>query len=86
MLYLIGLGLGDAEDITVKGLKLVRAAKRAYLEAYTSILTSQKKDLEEFYGRELILADRDLVEQSSGRNTYLKFHNLAYRCGRHHIG
>lgn len=39
MLYLIGLGLGDAEDITVKGLEIVRRCSRVYLEAYTSILT-----------------------------------------------
>ena len=38
MLYLIGLGLGDAEDITVKGLSVVRRAYKVYLEAYTSIL------------------------------------------------
>ncbi|KAJ8305739.1 hypothetical protein KUTeg_016284 [Tegillarca granosa] len=56
MFYLIGLGLGDATDITVKGLEIVKRAKRVYLEAYTSILT------EEYYGRELILADRDMVE------------------------
>ena len=39
MLYLIGLGLGDAEDITCKGLAVIRRASRVYLEAYTSILT-----------------------------------------------
>jgi len=39
MLYLIGLGLGDAEDITCKGLAVVQRASRVYLEAYTSILT-----------------------------------------------
>jgi len=39
MLYLIGLGLGDAEDITYKGLAVVQQASRVYLEAYTSILT-----------------------------------------------
>lgn len=65
MFYLIGLGLGDADDITVKGLKIVKRAKRVYLEAYTSILTVGKAVLEEFYGREVILADRDMVEQSS---------------------
>ena len=42
MFYLIGLGLGDADDITVKGLKIVKRAKRVYLEAYTSILTVGK--------------------------------------------
>jgi diphthine synthase len=38
MLYLVGLGLSDETDITVKGLEIVRKAARVYLEAYTSIL------------------------------------------------
>ncbi len=45
MLYLIGLGLGDAKDITVKGLEIVRRADRVYLEAYTSLLTVGKEQL-----------------------------------------
>ncbi|KAK7888673.1 hypothetical protein WMY93_024233 [Mugilogobius chulae] len=65
VLYLIGLGLGDAQDITVKGLAAVKRCSRVYLEAYTSILTVGKDKLEEFYGKELILADRDLVEQGA---------------------
>jgi len=39
MLYLIGLGLGNAEDVTCKGLAVIQQASRVYLEAYTSILT-----------------------------------------------
>lgn len=66
MLYLIGLGLGDAKDITVKGLEVVRRCSRVYLEAYTSILTVGKEALEEYYERELVLADRDMVEQEAG--------------------
>ncbi|XP_022317776.1 diphthine methyl ester synthase-like [Crassostrea virginica] len=65
MLYFIGLGLGDAKDITVKGLEIVKNCKRVYLEAYTSILTVGKESLEEFYGRDIILADRDMVETNS---------------------
>ena len=38
MLQVIGLGLADETDITVKGLELVKKAERVYLEAYTSIL------------------------------------------------
>lgn len=38
MLYLIGLGLSDETDITVKGLDIVRKASRVYLENYTAIL------------------------------------------------
>ncbi|XP_014301526.1 diphthine methyl ester synthase isoform X1 [Myotis lucifugus] len=65
MLYLVGLGLGDAKDITVKGLEVVRRCSRVYLEAYTSVLTVGKEALEEFYGKKLILADREEVEQEA---------------------
>ncbi|KAL0270419.1 UNVERIFIED_CONTAM: hypothetical protein PYX00_007834 [Menopon gallinae] len=65
MFYLIGIGLGDVDDITVKGLNIVKKCSRVYLENYTSILSVGKDKLEEFYGRDLILADREMVEQSS---------------------
>lgn len=39
MFYIIGLGLGDCKDISVKGLEIIKKCERVYLEAYTSILT-----------------------------------------------
>lgn len=45
MLYLVGLGLADETDITVKGLDIVKKAERVYLEAYTSILLVKKDKL-----------------------------------------
>lgn len=45
MLYLVGLGLADEKDITVRGLEVVRNAERVYLEAYTSILLVDKEKL-----------------------------------------
>jgi hypothetical protein len=45
MLYLVGLGLADETDITVKGLEVVKRAERVYLEAYTSILLVSKEKL-----------------------------------------
>ncbi|PAA68414.1 hypothetical protein BOX15_Mlig015822g1 [Macrostomum lignano] len=63
MLYLIGIGLSDPEDVTVRGLELIRSSARVFLDAYTSILSVGKDRLEEFYGRPVELADRDLVEQ-----------------------
>lgn len=45
MLYLIGLGLGDPKDVTVKGLEIIRKAKRIYLESYTSLLSVGKEKL-----------------------------------------
>lgn len=63
--YLIGLGLGDPRDVTVRGLEVIKNCERVYLEAYTSILSGGKEALEKFYGRKVILADREQVEQAS---------------------
>jgi diphthine methyl ester synthase len=45
MLYLVGLGLADETDISVKGLNIVKNASKVYLEAYTSILLVEKERL-----------------------------------------
>ena len=45
MLFLIGLGLADETDVTVKGLEVIKTASRVYLEAYTSILLVDKEKL-----------------------------------------
>lgn len=45
MLFIIGLGLGDASDITVKGLEIVKRCDFIYLESYTSILTCGQDEL-----------------------------------------
>ena len=60
---MIGLGLGDAKDITLNGLEIVKKASKVYLENYTSILSCGQKELEELYGRSVILADREMIEQ-----------------------
>ncbi|QLG71407.1 hypothetical protein HG535_0B04490 [Zygotorulaspora mrakii] len=66
MLYLIGLGLSYKSDITVRGLEAIKRCDRVYLEHYTSILmAASKEELEEFYGKPVILADRELVESCS---------------------
>src|SRR6266550_425032 len=65
MFYLIGLGLCDESDITLRGLNAIRGASRVYLEAYTSILMVPKERLENFYQKTLILADRETVESNA---------------------
>ena len=66
-LNIIGIGLNDEKDITIKGLDIVKKAKRVFLEYYTSILQVDVKKLEEFYGKKIILADRELVEKNSDK-------------------
>lgn len=63
MFFLVGLGLQNEKDITVRGLEIVKQCSRVYLEAYTAILMVDAARLEEFYGRPVILADREMVEQ-----------------------
>ncbi|XP_048262022.1 diphthine methyl ester synthase isoform X2 [Bombus terrestris] len=65
MLHVIGLGLGDSTDVTVKGLEIIRMCDRVYLESYTSILSTSLKDLERFYGCSILEADRELVESNA---------------------
>lgn len=50
VLWMIGLGLGDADDITVKGQKAIDSSVEIYLEAYTSLLPGLgAEDLEKRY-------------------------------------
>jgi len=70
-LYMIGVGLNDAKDITVKGLEAVKKCDVVYLESYTSILQCSIKDLEKLYGKKIIAADRNLVEKKA-ESTILK--------------
>ncbi len=66
-LYIIGLGLNDEKDITLKGLEIIKKSDKVYLESYTSILQCSKEDLEKTYGKNVILADRNLVEKEGGQ-------------------
>ncbi|KAK2971462.1 hypothetical protein RJ640_020868 [Escallonia rubra] len=68
MLYIIGLGLGDEKDITLRGLEAVKNCEKVYIEAYTSLLSfglssNGLSTLEELYGKMITLADREMVEE-----------------------
>ncbi|KAJ4702101.1 Diphthine synthase [Melia azedarach] len=70
MLFIIGLGLGDERDITVRGLEAVKKCDKIYIEAYTSLLsfglsTDGLSTLEKLYGRPITLADREMVEEKA---------------------
>ncbi|KAI9096586.1 tetrapyrrole methylase [Phlyctochytrium arcticum] len=65
VLYIVGLGLSDEKDITVKGLEAIKKCDRIYLEQYTSILTVGKERLEAYYDHPVIIADREMVESEA---------------------
>ena len=61
-LYFIGLGLNNEKDITINGLHAVKKCDLVYLENYTSVLNCSKQDLEKFYNKKIIPANRKMVE------------------------
>ncbi|KAL6504448.1 hypothetical protein OROGR_026371 [Orobanche gracilis] len=70
MLYVIGLGLGDEKDITLRGLEAIKKCSKVYMEAYTSLLSfgltsDGLSTLEKVYGKPIIVADREMVEEKA---------------------
>ncbi|GMH36282.1 hypothetical protein BSKO_04150 [Bryopsis sp. KO-2023] len=67
VLYIVGLGLYDEKDITVRGLEAVKSCERIFLEAYTSILCCDHAKLEGLYGKPVVVADREMVETEADK-------------------
>jgi diphthine synthase len=66
MLYLIGLGLWDEKDISLKGVEACRRAGEVYAELYTAKWGGSLKALEKIVGKKITLLKRpDLEEHSS---------------------
>ena len=62
MLNLIGIGLCDEKDISLKGLQAIKEADYVYLEGYTSLLQVPITALEALYEKEVIVLDREAIE------------------------
>lgn len=63
LLNIIGLGLGDQNDITLNALEAVKSSEKIFLESYTSILGVDTDALSKLYGKEVTELFRDDVEQ-----------------------
>jgi diphthine synthase len=62
-LWLIGLGLHDASDVTLKGRAAVRRCKKVYAEFYTArLMGSSKDEIEATLGCDLTVLERAGVE------------------------
>ena len=64
-LYIIGIGLCNERDITLRGLEAIQKCEKVYLENYTSLLQCTIKELEKKYNKKIIIADRKSSEQES---------------------
>jgi diphthine synthase len=67
MLYLIGLGIWDEGDISLKGLEACRKSKKVYAEMYTSAWGGDLKKLEKHVGKKIKVIGRDDLEERSSR-------------------
>jgi diphthine synthase len=67
MLSLIGLGLWDEKDITVKGLARAQKADLVYIEPYTSHWHGDLKKLEEVIGKKINILKREDLEEKSDK-------------------
>ncbi|MCP3683438.1 MAG: diphthine synthase [bacterium] len=63
-LYMIGIGLCDEKDISLSGLEAIKSCDMVYLDSYTSVLKDASQ-LETLYGKKVIRASRELIEQST---------------------
>ena len=63
--YFVGIGLSDEKDLSLKGLEIIKKCDKVYLENYTSLLQCSVQDLEKFYGKKIIPANRKLVEEET---------------------
>lgn len=63
MIYLIGLGLFDERDISVKGLEQAKAADEVYAEFYTSRLHAPVSRVEKLIGKKIKVLGRKDVEE-----------------------
>ncbi|XP_075254993.1 diphthine methyl ester synthase-like [Convolutriloba macropyga] len=79
MLFIVGLGLGSPDDITLRGLNALKTCSRIFLETYTSLMT--ELDLDDGTSGKLhlaktlnldessiVLADRTMMEQTCERD------------------
>ncbi len=64
-LYLIGIGLYDEKDISLRGLEIVKKCSKVYLETYTSKLNSSLENLERLYSKKVIPVGREFIEHKS---------------------
>lgn len=63
MLSIVGLGLRDGKDITIRGLEAVQNANAVYIEGYTSLLQCTHEELEQTLNKKITILTRTDVEQ-----------------------
>ena len=64
MLFIIGLGLNDEGDLTLKAIDCLRKSEKVYAEFYTNIWQGDLRNLQKIIGKNIDILDREKVESS----------------------
>ena len=62
MLFIIGLGLNDEGDLTLKAIDCLRKSEKVYAEFYTNIWQGDLRNLQKIIGKNIDILDREKVE------------------------
>ena len=65
MLFLVSLGISGCDDISLKGLNILKKADVIYFEHYTDIINCSRKELEQLVGRHIKEVNRSFIEENS---------------------
>ncbi len=68
MLYLIGLGLYDEKDMSIRALEILRSADTVYAEFYTNVFNGSLKNLEKLIGKHVTSLKRSDIEERPQEN------------------
>lgn len=82
MFYLIGLGLFDSEDISLKGINTLKNADKIYAEFFTSrLFGSNIEEIEKIINKKIIILNRQEVEEETPFLKEAKTSNIALITG-----
>lgn len=68
MLYLVGLGLHDEQDISLRGLQVLKGAEKIYAEFYTNFFSGSLKGIEALVGKKIEILKRQDIEEHAEEN------------------
>lgn len=65
MLYIIGTGLNDFQDISLRSIEILKTCDKIYRENYTCTQADSFEQLEKIIDKKIILANRLLIEEET---------------------
>lgn len=63
MLYLVGLGLHDEKDLSLKGLAILKDSDNIYAEFYTNFFNGNLENIEKLIGKKIEILGREDIEE-----------------------